>query len=70
MNILKTKLAKQITLAGAGILFLAANLILFNNYTSLFSFRGDFAVESDSTRVEIEIRKPQILYGMVVNDLQ
>ncbi len=70
MNILKTKRAKQIIISSAGVLFLAISLIVFNNYTSLFSSQADFAVEPDSTtHVEIEIIKPQLLYGMIVNDL-
>ena len=69
MSILKTKFTKQLIFSSAGILFLVAGFFILNNYTSLFSLRGDFALASDTTRVEIEIKKPQLLYGMVVNDL-
>jgi len=69
MSILNTKLIKRIAFSTAGIIVLALGLLGLNNYTSLFSLRGDFAVEVDSNHVEIEIEKPQLLYGMVVNDL-
>ena len=69
MDILKTKLAKSIIFSLTGILFLVANFFILNRYTSLFARDGDFAVVVDTTRVEIEIKKPQLLYGMVVNDL-
>lgn len=69
MRVLNKKLAKQIIFSCAGILMLTASFFLLDNYTALFSRKGDFAVEVDSTHVEIEIIKPQLLYGMVVNDL-
>ncbi len=69
MDILKTKLAKSIIFSLTGILFLVANFFILNRYTSLFARDGDFAVVVDTTRVEIEIKKPQLLFGMVVNDL-
>lgn len=69
MNIFSNKVAKQSILLGVIILIFGAAFLLINNYTSLFSLNGDFAVEVDSTHVEIEIKKPQLLYGMIVNDL-
>ncbi len=69
MSILNNKRAKQIIFSCAAILILTASLFLVNNDTSLFSLSGDFAVDVDSTHVEIEIKKPQLLYGMVINDL-
>jgi murein DD-endopeptidase MepM/ murein hydrolase activator NlpD len=69
MNIVNNKLAKQRILSGAIILILGAGVLLINSYTSMFSLNGDFAVEVDSTHVEIEIKTPQLLYGMIVNDL-
>ncbi len=69
MNIFSNKVAKQSILLGVIILILGGAFLLINNYTSLFSLNGDFAVEVDSTHVEIEIKKPQLLYGMIVNDL-
>jgi murein DD-endopeptidase MepM/ murein hydrolase activator NlpD len=69
MDILKTRFARRIIYSCAGVFFLAGSFIVLNNFTSLFSSPGDFASEIDSTRVEIEIIKPQLLYGMVVNDL-
>jgi len=65
----KNTIAKQIILSGFVILILGVSFLLINSYTSLFSRPGDFAVEVDSTHVEIEIKKPQLLYGMIVNDL-
>ena len=69
MSVLNKKLAKQIIFSCAGALIIIASFFLFDNYTALFSRKGDFAVEVDSTHVEIEIKKPQLLYGMVINDL-
>jgi murein DD-endopeptidase MepM/ murein hydrolase activator NlpD len=69
MNIFSNKVAKQSIFSGVIILILGSAFLLINNYTSLFSVNGDFAVEVDSTHVEIEINKPQLLYGMIVNDL-
>ena len=69
MEILKHKLTKRVAIACGATLMLSACLITLNNYTSLFSRQGDFAVAIDSTHQEIEIIKPQLLYGMVVNDL-
>ena len=69
MDILKTKLAKKIILSIAGIVILVSGFFIVNRYTSLFASPGEFAVAIDSTHVEIEIKKPQLLYGMVVNDL-
>ena len=69
MDILKTKFGRRIIYSCAGVFLLAGSFIVLNNFTSLFSSPGDFAAENDSTRVEIEIIKPQLLYGMVVNDL-
>ncbi len=68
MEILKHKLTKRIAIFCGIALMLAISLIALNNYTSLFSLRGDFAPEQ-SSHVEFEIQKPQLLYGMVVNDL-
>ena len=41
---------------------------LLNKYTSVFSTAGDYAADS-THRVEMEVFKPIVLYGMVVNDL-
>ena len=69
MDILKTKLAKKIIPTSAGIIILISGFFIVNRYTSWFASPGEFAVAIDSTHVEIEIIKPQLLYGMVVNDL-
>ncbi|MEK6780988.1 MAG: peptidoglycan DD-metalloendopeptidase family protein [Bacteroidota bacterium] len=66
---MKTKFAKRFVYGCAGILVLVAGLFFLNNHTSLFSLQGDFESAPDSTRVEIEIKKPRLFYGMVVNDL-
>jgi murein DD-endopeptidase MepM/ murein hydrolase activator NlpD len=44
-------------------------LILLNNNTSLFSRQGDYAKPDTVRRVEREVIKPIVIFGMVVNDL-
>lgn len=44
-------------------------LIVINNNTSLLSFKGDYAEPDSVKRIEREVIKPIVLYGMVVNNL-
>lgn len=51
-----------------GSIALIVAVLLINKNTSLFSVPGDFAPDS-TQRVDMEVKKPIVLYGMVVNDL-
>lgn len=55
------------TLALAGVFIIS--FFLLDNGTSLFSRKGDYASADTVKRVETEVQKPTLLYGMVVNDL-
>jgi murein DD-endopeptidase MepM/ murein hydrolase activator NlpD len=59
---------KKILIGGGIVVILVLTFTLINKYTSLFSKPGDFAADTIQ-RVEIEVFKPTVLYGMVVNDL-
>ncbi len=69
MNGLKSTWTRKtictLTLAGVFIV----SFFLLDNGTSLFSRQGDYASMDTVKRVEIEVQKPILLYGMVVNDL-
>ena len=54
------------TLTVFGVVFLS--FFLLDNGMSLFTRQGDYAIDSVK-RVEIEVKKPIVLYGMVVDDL-
>ena len=69
MKLLKSSWIKKTALAvvaGAVLLFLFFTL---DNKTSLFSRQGDYPSADTLSRIEIEVEKPMLLYGMVVNDL-
>ena len=69
MKLLKSSWIKKTALAvvaGAVLLFLFFTL---DNKTSLFSRQGDYLSADTLSRIEIEVEKPMLLYGMVVNDL-
>ncbi|MBK5277861.1 MAG: peptidoglycan DD-metalloendopeptidase family protein [Bacteroidia bacterium] len=50
-------------------LLLVTSFFLLNDYTAWFTLQGDFVVEVDSARVEIDVKEPEMLYGMVIDDL-
>ncbi len=57
-------------LAAIGIVVVLVIAFTFlNNNTSLFSRQGDYAKVDSVKRVEREVIKPIVLFGMVVNDL-
>jgi murein DD-endopeptidase MepM/ murein hydrolase activator NlpD len=61
---------KKVLIVGGGLVVLVLSFTLLNLYTSIFSLPPDYAVPADSTiRVEKEVVKPIVLYGMVVNHL-
>jgi murein DD-endopeptidase MepM/ murein hydrolase activator NlpD len=61
---------KKILVVGGSLIVVVLCFTLINKYTSLFSMAPDYAVPADSTvRVEMEVVKPIVLYGMVVNNL-
>jgi hypothetical protein len=61
---------KKVLIVGGCLVVLVLSFTLLNLYTSLFSLPPDYAVPADSTiRVEKEVVKPIVLYGMVVNHL-
>lgn len=67
---IKLPASKKILLS----LFISISVLLvsffaIDYYTPLFSKTGDYAIEADTARVEIEVKKPIVLYGMIVNDL-
>jgi murein DD-endopeptidase MepM/ murein hydrolase activator NlpD len=49
---------------------LIVSFFVLDSYASLFTKVGDFAIETDSARIVRSIKKPTIVYGMVVNGLQ
>lgn len=59
---------KKFWFISLGTIALCIALVWINKNTSLFSSPGDFAADSNQ-RVELEVKKPIVLYGMVVNDL-
>jgi len=59
---------KKILVGGGIVVVLVLAFTLLNKYTSVFSSAGDYAADS-THRVEMEVFKPIVLYGMVVNDL-
>ncbi|HMI64540.1 MAG TPA: peptidoglycan DD-metalloendopeptidase family protein [Cyclobacteriaceae bacterium] len=69
MNGLKSpwirKTVCTLTLAG----FLIVSFFVLDNGTSLFSRQGDYASADTVKRVETEVQKPILMFGMVVNDL-
>jgi murein DD-endopeptidase MepM/ murein hydrolase activator NlpD len=61
---------KKVLLVGGSLVILVLCFTLINSYTSIFSRPADYAMPADSTtRLEIEVVKPIVLYGMVVNNL-
>ena len=69
MKYLKLSWAKKIIATVGIISALIAALVLLNNNTSLFSRQGDYAKPDSVRRIEREVVKPIVLYGMVINDL-
>src|SRR6185295_4824003 len=69
MKLLKSsgirKAAWALTVFGV-ILF---SFFLLDNGTSIFTRQGDYEAEDTVKRMEMEVQKPVVLYGMVVNDL-
>src|SRR6267154_4712780 len=69
MNGLKSTWTRKtictLTLAGVFIV----SFFLLDNGTSLFSRQGDYASMDTVKRVETEVQKPILMFGMVVNDL-
>ena len=61
--------AKKIAITSTVIAILFAAFLIIDTYTAIFTKPGEYAVETDSARVEIEIKKSIVLYGMVVTDL-
>jgi murein DD-endopeptidase MepM/ murein hydrolase activator NlpD len=61
--------SKKILIASVGIGLIIATFSLLDSNTSLFTQPADYANEADSSRVEIEIKQPVVLYGMVINEL-
>lgn len=69
MNFLKLRWVKKL-FASIGIIgALIITFSLLNNNTSLFSREGDFEKADTIKRVEREVIKPIVIFGMVVNDL-
>ena len=69
MELLKSPWIKRTAVA----FIVAGSLVLLflwvDNTTSLFSRYGDYQSSDTLKRIEIEVKKPILLYGMVVNDL-
>ena len=54
----------------AGILVVLVGCFFFTyNYTAVFSAKGDYLLRDTVKRIEIEVRKPTLLYGMIVDSL-
>jgi murein DD-endopeptidase MepM/ murein hydrolase activator NlpD len=68
-RIFQSALAKKIGIAFLSIGLLVACFFVLDFYTPLFTKEGDFAVETDSARIVRTIKRPTMVYGMVVNDL-
>jgi murein DD-endopeptidase MepM/ murein hydrolase activator NlpD len=69
MEFLKSPLARKITWASLiAVVFVWTSFYLYN-YTSLFARRGDFAPVDTVKRTEVEVKKPTLLYGMVVDHI-
>jgi murein DD-endopeptidase MepM/ murein hydrolase activator NlpD len=69
-KVFSSALAKKIIITSLVIGALIASFFVLDSYTSLFTKAGDFAIETDSARIVRSIKKPTIVYGMVVNGLQ
>jgi murein DD-endopeptidase MepM/ murein hydrolase activator NlpD len=70
MTLLNSVLVKRIALGvGAACLIVASGVYLYN-FTSLFIRQGDFAIADSSKRVDIEIKKPVIMYGMEIDHVE
>jgi murein DD-endopeptidase MepM/ murein hydrolase activator NlpD len=69
-KVFSSALAKKIIITSLVIGALVASFFVLDSYTSLFTKAGDFAIETDSARIVRSIKRPTIVYGMVVNDLQ
>jgi murein DD-endopeptidase MepM/ murein hydrolase activator NlpD len=69
MAFLKLLSVKKILWISAIVVVLAVSFFFIYNYSSVFSRQGDFAVADTVKRIEIEVKKPILLYGMEVNDL-
>jgi murein DD-endopeptidase MepM/ murein hydrolase activator NlpD len=63
-------LAKKIPIAFLGTAFFIATFFFLDSHTSVFTRPADYALKADSARTTIAIKKPIVLYGMVINDLQ
>ncbi len=69
MKFLRLPWIKKLLAAIGIIVVLVIAVTFLNNNTSLFSRQGDYAALDTVKRVEREIIKPIVLFGMVVNDL-
>ncbi len=69
MELRKSSWIKKTALALVVVFILILSFFLIDNNTVLFSRHGDFAQADSIQRIEIEVKKPIVLFGMVVNDL-
>ncbi len=69
MKFLRLPWIKKLLAAIGIIVVLVIAVTFLNNNTSLFSRQGDYAALDTVKRVEREVIKPIVLFGMVVNDL-
>jgi murein DD-endopeptidase MepM/ murein hydrolase activator NlpD len=69
-RIFSSALAKKTVTVFLGLGLFVSLFFIVDSYTSFFTSTGDFAIETDSARIVRSIKRPTIVYGMVVNDLQ
>lgn len=69
MKFLQLPWIKKFIVAIGIIVVFVVSFTYLNNNTSLFSIQGDYAKPDSVRRVEREVIKPIVLFGMVVNDL-
>src|ERR1700712_3613835 len=69
MAFLKSPVAKRILVIIGAIIVLAVGYVWMYNYTGVFTRRGDFAAGDSIQRVDIEIKNPVVMYGMIVDSL-
>jgi len=69
MNFLKLPWIKKLFAAIGIVVVCVIAFTVLNNSTSLFSRQGDYAIVDSVRRVEREVIKPIVLFGMVVNGL-
>ena len=62
-------LIKKIAIGIGGIVVLALLYIWVYNYTDVFTRKGDYADSDTTRRIDVEIRKPVVMYGMVIDSL-